>query len=281
MSRSTTLTGGAVAALLVTSAVVAGSGSNAAAQAEIEAFDVATIGIETGSLAPDGSRSASTDFEIQWFADYTGVVSWKVEDPAGNTVFDGALAGNAAEQAASELTFASRPNHPYAPDEYPGETLESFLDRYPAGEYTFTGTTGDGTIVRSTAHLTHDIPAHPDVEVRVKRDDVRLVWRPIHDCFGDAACEEVEVVEYSVKISEADETREYFTDGAFTNGDARYTETHYLPDQICGKRTCRVEVDDEFFVPGNAYEVQVFALEASGNSTYRELELTSPSHHRR
>lgn len=116
--------------------------------------------------------------------------------------------------------------------------------------------------------------------MRVKSGDGRLVWRPISDCFGDAPCEHVEIVEYSVKISEADETRGYFTDGAFANGDARYTETHYLPDQICGKRTCRAEVDGDFFVPGNTYEVQVFALEASGNSTYRELELTYPSRRR-
>ncbi len=280
MSRSTTLTGAAVAAILLATAAIAGPGSNAAADVEIEAFDVATIGIETGSLAPDGSRSDSTDFEIQWFADYTGVVSWNIEDPAGNAVFTGALAGSAAQQAASELTFASRPNHPYAPDEYPGETLESFFERYPEGDYTFTGTTDDGTIVRSTAHLTHDIPAHPDVKVRVKRDDVRLVWRRISDCFGDAACEHADIVEYSIKISEAAETRDDFTDGAFTNGDARFTETHYVPEQICGKRACRVEVDDEFFVPGNTYEVQVFAIEASGNSTYRELELTYPTRRR-
>lgn len=278
MSRSTPLKGAAIATLVLVAAT--GLATSTSAQAEVVAFDVATIGIETGSLDPDGSRSDSTDVEIQWFADYTDVVSWDIADSDGQPVFGGALSGAAADQTASELTFASRPSHPYAPEEYPGETLDSFLARYPAGEYTFTGTTDDGTIVTSTATLTHDIPAHPDVRVRVDHDDVKVAWRPVNDCFDDVDCDEVEIVEYAVKFSEEDVTREYFADGAFTNGDSRYTEMHVLPDQICRRRMCRIEMDGEFFVPGNTYEVQVFALEASGNSTYRSVALDVPARRR-
>ena len=247
-----------------------GAAPQASGQQEIEEFEVATIGIETGSLSPRGEKTGGTDFEVQWFADYTGVVSWEIQGPTGEPVFSSALSASLQEQAASELTFASRPNHPYDPVTYPGETLESFFERFPEGDYTFTGTTFDGVDLRSTATLTHDLPAHPRVRVRLDDDDVTLRWRRVDDCFDEVSCDSVDVVEYSVKVEEEEVERDDFIDGGFTNGTARYQEAHYLPDSVCNRRRCEITMGTEFFVPGNTYTWQVFAIEASGNSTYQD-----------
>lgn len=266
------MAGMAIVALGATMAMT----SRVSAQQEVLEFDLATIGIETGTISPTGEKNDSTDFEIQWFADHTGATSWEIHGPNGDRLFTSELAAGAREQGGSELAFASQPNHPYDPENFPGETLESFLGRYPAGEYVFSGVTRDGAHVRSTAHLTHDIPAHPKVRVDVDDDEVTFSWRPVVDCFDDVACDEVEVVEYSVKIEEEDVERDGFIDGGFTNGTSRYQEAHYLPEIVCNHRRCKVELGAEFFVPGNTYGWQVFAIEESGNSTYRADTFTFP-----
>ncbi|MDH3683913.1 MAG: hypothetical protein OEV40_28655 [Acidimicrobiia bacterium] len=281
MTRLNLLKGTFVAAVaIVPLTATIGATSTASAQGEVLEFDLATIGIETGTISPEGEKTDSTDFEIQWFVDYTGAVTWEIQGPNGDQQFTSELAGSAQEQGGSEVTFASQPNHPYDPETYPGETLESFLGRFPEGEYVFTGVTSDGSRVRSTAHLTHDIPAHPEVAVEVDDDEVSFSWRPVTDCFDDVSCDGVEVVEYSVKIEEDDVERDNFVDGGFTNGASRYQEGHYLPEIICDDRRCEVELGTDFFVPGNSYGWQVFAIEESGNSTYRADTFVFPEDER-
>lgn len=124
--------------------------------------------------------------------------------------------------------------------------MESFLERFPEGDYVFAGTTLDGRRLRSTAQLTHDLPAHPKVRVKFDDDEVNLTWRPVTDCFDAVPCDSVDVVEYSVKIEEEDVEREDFVDGGFTNGTARYQEAHYLPDAVCNRRRCKVTMTTDF-----------------------------------
>lgn len=261
-----TLVGLAVVATLV---AMVGAPSQVEAQQEMVEFEVVTFGIETGTISPTGEKDGSTDFEVQWFADFTGVASWALRGPHGELAFSSELAGSNREQGGSELTFASQPNHPYDPDTYPGETLDSFLERFPEGEYVFTGLTKDGAALESIAHLTHHLPAHPEVRVHVSENGVRFSWKPVTGCFDETPCDAVNIVEYSVKVEEDDIEREDFVDGGFTNGASRYQEIHYLPDIVCGERRCKVDIGGDFFVPGNTYGWQVFAIEQSGNSTYR------------
>ena len=160
---------------------------------------------------------------------------------------------------------------------YPGETLESFLERFPAGTYSFTGDTKDGNRLESSAHLTHVIPAHPEVEVEIKEGNVSFSWQAVTDCFEDVPCQGVEIAEYSVKV-ELEEggifREDTFDDGGFTNGASRYLEGHYVPAAICHDGFCEVDLSSDFFIEGDVYGWQVFAIEKSGNSTYRESELT-------
>ena len=236
-------------------------------------FDLATIGLEVGSLSEEGQKNGSTDFELQAFADYTGAVSWQIHNPSGEQMFSTELTSQAREQGGSEVFFASQPNHPYDPVEYPGETLDSFLKRFPAGAYKFTGVTKDGDTIESIANLSHQIPAHPDVEVRQVGDRVTLSWQHIANCFDDIPCTDPEIAEYSVKLSETEDTREgVFIGDGFTNGDVRFSESHYLPEAICDDGLCEVNLSSDFFLGGNTYEWEVFAIERTGNSTYRSSE---------
>ena len=238
-----------------------------------EEFELSVIGFEVGTLSEEGEKNGSTDFELQTFIDYTGAVSWQIQNPAGEQIFSSSLDNKARQQGGSELYFASQPNHPYDPIEYPGETLDSFLARFPSGAYTFSGVTKDGESLRSTGNLTHRIPAHPDVDINRVGDRVRLSWPAVTDCFEDVPCTGLEITEYSVKLSEAEVTRNaVFDDGGFTNGDARYLESQYVPEAICTDGMCEVTLNSDFFLEGNTYEWQVFAIESSGNSTYRESD---------
>ena len=236
-------------------------------------FDLATIGFEVGSISEEGDNSGSTDFELQTFADYTGVVSWQIRNPSGEEIFSTELTGSAQQQGGSEVFLSSQPNHPYDSENYPGETLESFLERFPSGAYTVTGVTKDGETIQSVANLSHRVPAHPEVDVLQVGDSVKLSWPEVTECFEDLPCTDLEIAEYSVKLSEVDAPRG-FDDGGFTNGDSRFFESHFLPEAICSEGLCEVTVSSDFFLDGDLYEWEVFAIEKSGNSTYRSSEFT-------
>lgn len=246
--------------------------ANSGGSSDPTGFDLAVIGFEVGSVSEEGDKSGSTDFELQTFADYTGVVSWQIQNPSGERILSTELTGSAQQQGGSEVFLSSQPNHPYDPINYPGESLKSFLERFPAGAYTVTGVTKDGETLKSLANLTHRIPAHPEVVLHVG-DAVKLSWPDVKECFEDLPCTDLEIAEYSVKLSEVDAPRG-FDDGGFTNGDSRFFESHFLPEAICNKGLCEVTVNSDFLLDGDLYEWEVFAIEKSGNSTYRSSEFT-------
>ena len=125
----------------------------------------------------------------------------------------------------------------------------------------------------SIANLTHRIPAHADVEVRQVGAAVKLSWPEVTECFDDLPCTDLEIAEYSVKLSEVDLPRG-FEGGGFTNGDSRFFESHFVPEAICSDGLCEVTVNSDFLLDGDLYEWEVFTIEKSGNSTYRSSEFT-------
>ena len=127
--------------------------------------------------------------------------------------------------------------------------------------------------IQSVANLSDRVPAHPEVDVLQVGDSVELSWPAVAECFEDLPCTDLEIAEYSVKLSEVDAPRGFDDDG-FTNGDSRFFESHFLAEAICKEGLCAVTVSSDFFLDGDLYEWEVFAIEKSGNSTYRSSEFT-------
>ncbi len=80
----------------------------------------------------------------------------RIEDPNGQLVYEVTGSGSVQTQGLTENFFESA--EPTC-DELP---LSAFLDRFPAGEYVFTGMTIRGDQLEDAADLTHALPAAPE-----------------------------------------------------------------------------------------------------------------------
>ncbi len=107
------------------------------------------------------------DIELQVFVDGGG--GWKtleIYDPKGKRIYELETRRRLGRQGMSELFFASNPT-PFPEDENGEidpmgalEAIESFLRRFPAGEYEFSAELPDGEL-EGEGVLTHVLPALP------------------------------------------------------------------------------------------------------------------------
>jgi hypothetical protein len=92
----------------------------------------------------------------------------RLDDPSGKRLFHEQAKGSLAEQGLTENFFESdEPLCAAALAEDEDDeivTLAEFLQRFPAGYYVFTGKSNEGDMLASTALVTHDLPAAPDIE---------------------------------------------------------------------------------------------------------------------
>jgi hypothetical protein len=112
-------------------------------------FSQRKIIIEVNGTAGDGG--------IQIFVDAVGWRRLEVFDPNGEKIFDVAGSGSVGMTGVTELFFES------AEPSFEDLPLDQLLDRFPAGNYVFRGTTVDGKSLFSRAPLAHNIPAGPSV----------------------------------------------------------------------------------------------------------------------
>lgn len=211
-------------------------------------------------------ETTDNDIELQVFVD--GSPSWKrveIADPNERRIYNLRTQGRGRRQGMSELFFASNPSH-YLEDEPDfDEPVEAFLRRFPAGTYEIEARLADGGELEGDGILTHVLPALPKIVAPVSNseddppvvdlDNLVIEWEPVTTRFiGDGP---VEIIEYQVILDQVDPLRtEPWVDGG----------TRRALINLPGSVT-RLTVPPEFLLPDAAYEFEILAIEASGNST--------------
>lgn len=205
------------------------------------------------------------DIELQAFVDGVEWKRVKLSDPNERKIFEAQATRRLRRQGGmSEMFFASEPTHYLEDDPAFDGTIASFLRRFPPGEYEFEGLTGGGQEIEGEAVLTHVLPALPEILApvsatddppRVDADGLVIEWEPVTTRFLGPGS--VEIVEYQVILDEVDPER----DQPWVDGGTRRALVN-LPASVTS-----LSVPSEFLVPGNSYEFEILAIEASGNST--------------
>ncbi len=210
------------------------------------------------------------DIELQVFVDGT---RWKTLDiftPDDRRIFNLKTRQNIRRQdGLSELFFASEPTHYLEEEPEFDGTIEEFLERFPEGAYEFEGRTGRGEELEGEAILTHVIPALPEIieplmdgddPPVLDRNNIVIQWEPVTTRFlGDGP---IEIVEYQVIIDQDEPLR----DIPWIDGKSRRALIN-LPASVTSQR-----VPPEVLLPNTAYNIEVMAIESSGNSTISVTE---------
>ncbi|MGH3369098.1 MAG: fibronectin type III domain-containing protein [Nocardioidaceae bacterium] len=185
------------------------------------------------------------DAGLQIFLDGEAWNAVELLDPEGNAVVDVDVTGRAANYGLTEL-FSESSEPPF--EEFP---LDQFKELFPAGTYTFQGTTINGAPMVGTATLTHDFPDGPRIlspvaDSRVRRDQVVVEWSPVATPAG------IDIDGYQVLVvQEAPVLRVFSAD---------------LPEMAT-----RLSVPVDYLQPRTEYKVEVLAIETGGNQTLTEL----------
>ena len=146
--------------------------------------------------------------------------------------------------------------------EFPQSELVS---QFPEGSYQVAATTFDGKPLTGGATLSHAIPAPPvivstdDGDV-VDPENLVIVWEPVTETVSGGS---VDIVGYEVIVTN-DEVED-------PNGLAQpVLSAHVVPS------VTSLTVPSEFLEPGTEYELEVIAIEKSGNQTITVVFFETP-----
>jgi hypothetical protein len=272
LRRGRTIAAGAVAlALALAGVAFAGgawedtsaagiSGGNAASASE-EACDFPTTGrstrIATAKLLVE-YNATDDDIGVHGAFDDHGWKRLCVFDPSGRPVLHVGPRGQLLDLTMAGVFFESRE---------PPASEFSFADlkaAFPEGEYSVRGESFDGTILTGAATFTHDVPAAPVITAPALAEDPRgtranpvpldglvVDWDQVTRTVDDGP---VSITGYEVII-----TKEVHDD---PDGFSRPIYDVHVPSTVD-----RLPVPREFLQPNTVYELEVLALEVSGNQT--------------
>lgn len=143
----------------------------------------------------------------------------------------------------------------------------SFADlaaRFPEGKYKVRAQSFDGTILTGSALFTHDVPAAPTVNApadgaMVPTTGLAIQWENVTETVnGDP----VTITGYEVIVTKVNhDDPNGFSQPIF--------DVHVPPDRNS------LTVSNEFLKPGTEYELEVLALEVSGNQTITSSSFTT------
>jgi hypothetical protein len=186
---------------------------------------------------------------------------WKrlcVFDPNGRAVLDVGPQGQLRDLTMAGIFFESRE---------PPSSEFSFADlkaAFPEGEYAVRGESFDGTILVGSATFTHDVPAPPTItspqiaedprgarKNPVSRDDLAIGWDRVKRTVTGSP---VNITGYEVIV-----TKEVADD---PHGFSRPAYDVHVPATVNS-----LSVPAEFLEADTVYELEVLALEQSGNQT--------------
>ena len=179
-------------------------------------------------------------------------------EPNGELIMVVDPQGPLGDLTVSDLFFESR--EPPS-DEFSMQDLQA---AFPEGEYTVGGTDFEGVARIGVATFTHNVPAEPNIifpvlaedeesagDSMVSPTDLVVTWDPVTEL---AAGDSLSVTGYELIITKVDHDD--------PNGLSRP-----VYDVHVGPTTTSLGVPEEFFEAGTVYEVEVLALEVSGNQT--------------
>ncbi len=108
------------------------------------------------------------DIELQFFIDGDEWSRLRMFDPKGRGILDLRTRHRLGAQGGTELHHASQPSH-FPEDDFGEidpigviETVEAFLEQFPAGGYDFEALSPEG-VLDGEATLTHVLPALPEI----------------------------------------------------------------------------------------------------------------------
>lgn len=224
--------------------VAIGLGAWAAADEEpksaVSEFATATIRFEQN--ATDGD----VEVVIDVCGRKEGLAKLKITSPDGHTVVDFSAPAAAAGAKPSpgmgvrQFTFES----PEPTD------VASLKAAYPAGEYTFVGTSVSGAKLQSKAKLSHELPATTSfVSPKAEAEDVPtanlvIKWAPVKGVTG-----------YALELTHEDS-------GASIEARLPATATSFA-------------VPAGFLTAGTSYQLGIGTVSAAGNASYVETEFST------
>lgn len=233
----------------------------AAASAVADACDFPTTGrtteIATAKLVVE-YNATDDDIGVHGAFDDQGWKRLCVFDPSGQPVLHVGPRGQLLDLTVAGIFFESRE---------PPVSEFSFADMraaFPEGGYTVRGESFDGTILVGTATFTHDVPAAPVITAPrlaedpkgarrnpVPLDGLVVDWNQVTKTVDDRP---LQITGYEVIV-----TKEQHDD---PHGFSQpIYDVHVLPN------VDRLPVPREFLQPETVYELEVLALETSGNQT--------------
>jgi hypothetical protein len=142
-------------------------------------------------------------------------------------------------------------------------SMEDLAAAFPEGNYTVRGKSFDGKVLVGSAKFTHDVPASPTITAPdlaedpakpgapVSRENLVIDWEPVTET---TAGDPVIITGYEVIV-----TKENHED---PHGFSQPIYDAHVPPALDA-----LSVPREFLEPNTVYEVEVLALEESGNQT--------------
>jgi hypothetical protein len=207
------------------------------------------VAIATAKLIVE-YNATDEDIGVHGAFDDQGWSKLCVYDPDGQLVLRVSPQSQLKDLTMAGIFFESR-EPPI--DEFSFKDLKA---RFPEGRYNVRALSFDGKQLVGQATFTHDVPAAPTVTAprdgaEVDPDDLAVRWKDVTETVDG---EPVTITGYEVII-----TKEQHVD---PHGFSRpIYDVHVPPDRNS------LSVPDEFFEPGTEYELEVLALERSGNQT--------------
>jgi hypothetical protein len=271
MRRRGKVLAAATAMTVILGAALGVSASRGVGAAPADTEGGTTAGIQANAC-PTGARTTEIaaakliiefnatdgDFGVHGAFDDQGWKTLCVFAPSGRPVLEVGPQGQLRDLTMAGIFFESRE---------PPISEFSFADlkaAFPEGEYTVRAESFDGTILVGSATFTHDVPAPPTItspqiaddprgakKNPVSRDDLVIRWDRVTKTVSGGP---VNITGYEVIV-----TKEVEDD---PHGFSRPTYDVHVPPTVNS-----LSVPAEFLEAGTVYELEVLALEASGNQT--------------
>lgn len=250
-------------ATAMTLALCGGVGTAVAADDEEDLPDVceeqprgATTQIATAKLIIE-FNATDDDLGVHGAFDDHGWSELCVFDPRGRPILAVDPHNQLDDLTMAGIFFESR--------EPPAEefSMEDLAAAFPEGRYKVRGKSFDGTVLTGRATFTHDVPAEPTITspeiaadpeqigTPVSRDDLAVSWDRVTET---TTGEPITITGYEVIV-----TKDVADD---PNGFSLPTYDVHVPATVTS-----LSVPTEFLEPGTVYELEVLALEQSGNQT--------------
>ncbi|MCI0609705.1 MAG: fibronectin type III domain-containing protein [Anaerolineae bacterium] len=216
-----------------------------------------TVTIATAKLIIE-YNSTDNDIGVHGAFDDRGWSELCVYDPNGKQVLAVKPQAQLKDLTMGAIFFESR--------EPPGAefSFEDLKAKFPEGQYQVRGITFDGKRLTGSATFTHNVPAPPTVISPLEGDVVSLTdlvikWEDVTETIDG---EPITITGYEVIIVKIDHNDPHgFSRPIF--------DVHVPPDRNA------LAVPVEFLEPGTEYELEVLALEESGNQTITVSSFTT------